>query len=158
MKGKATRLLFLLLTLAALPATAQQGRTAVLLEGPNRVRGVPFLSPNAFAAQRGVYELSGGREAELYLLQLLLEEPLGWGPFSCPALAADGVALASREAESRTLYAYRSDRQERTILIALPPDSGEACDFLDTFLEELDFFAAALRDSPLLPFPAVFDY
>ncbi|MFW6215558.1 MAG: hypothetical protein ACOC45_06385 [Alkalispirochaetaceae bacterium] len=157
MKGKATLLLLLLLLLLPLsPASAQEPRRAILLEGPTEVRGVALLEPNAFRAQRAVYELSGEVEAEVYLLQLLLEEPLEWDSFSCPPVAGEGVDLASRETGGRRVYAYRSEEPARTILIALPGEEG--CAFLDAFLEELAFFSSALSGSRLLPFPAVFNY
>lgn len=134
------------------------GRRAILLQGPNLVRGVPSLGANAFEAQRAVYELSSGEEVELYFISLLVSRVGEWGSFSCAAVAGPGVSLNARESSTGSIYAYRSDAEQRTILLAgtLPPEA--ACDFIASFLAELAFFSSALGSSPLLPFPAVLTY
>ena len=133
-------------------------RSAVLLEGPTAIRGVPQLGPNAFRAQSAVYELSSGTEVEIFLLQLLVEDAAGFSPFSCPAVEEGGAVLAARESGDASIYLYRSEAERRTLLLRGPDEPGEACSFLAAFLEELEFFVSALSGTPLLPFPGVFRY
>jgi hypothetical protein len=133
-------------------------RRAILLQGPNLVRGVPYLGANAFEAQRAVYELSSGEEVELYLMSLLVPRAAEGGPFACPTVAGSGVSLNAGERSGGTVYAYRSEADQRTILASGIQPREAACDFLSSFLQELAFFSSALGDSPLLPFPAVLTY
>ena len=134
------------------------GRSAILLEGPNLVRGVPALGANAFEAQRAVYELSPGEEVEIYLISLLVSRVNEWGPFSCAAVAGPEVTLNARERSAGTVYAYRNEAEQRTLIVSGSFPAEAACDFISSFLEELAFFSSALGSSPLLPFPAVLTY
>ena len=147
----------LLLLSTILPAQQTEGR-AILLQGPNLIRGVPALGANAFEAQRARYELSSGEEVELYLVSLLVPSVDAWGSFDCPALSGPGVTLNSRQGTASRVYAYRSDNEGRTVLLVGGADPARACDFLSAFLEELAFFSSALGESPLLPFPGVLTY
>ncbi|MFP4426609.1 MAG: hypothetical protein ACLFPP_09145 [Spirochaetaceae bacterium] len=149
--------LLLLLVSSALPAQDDE-RRAILLQGPNLVRGVPALEANAFEAQRARYELSSGEEVELYLLSLIIGSIDAWEPFDCPALAGSGVTLNRREGSASRVFAYRSEEEGRTVLLLGAEESGEACAFLAAFLEELGYFSSALGESPLLPFPGVLTY
>lgn len=142
----------------SLGAQEADDRRAILLEGPNRVRGIRGLGPNALAAQRGVYELHDGGEVEIFILALFVDRPDEWNGFSCPALAAPEIALTVTEEHGRPIYAYRSREEGRTILGVGFESPEVSCDFLVAFLDELSFFSSALQSSPLLPFPAVLTY
>lgn len=133
-------------------------RRAILLRGPNLIRGVPALGANAYDAQRAVYELSSGAEVELFLLSLLVPRVDEWGPFSCATLTGPGITLNARERAAGTVYAYRNEAEQRTLIATGIPTGEGACDFLSSFLQELSFFSSALGSSPLLPFPAVLTY
>lgn len=152
----------LLLPAGVLSAQEDGGETAprraTLLEGPNRVRGIHGLGPNALAAQRGLYELNDGTEVELFILSLVVERPDQWRAFACPLLEEPGISLNVTEEHGRPLYAYRSEEESRTLLGVGFPSDAIACDFIARFLEELSFFSSALQTAPLLPFPAVLTY
>jgi hypothetical protein len=75
-----------LLTAAAFPLAAQQGEEreplGVLVEGPGRSRGLPFLPTNAIAHYRGLYELPEG-EATVYYTEQEIVPLAAWERQSC---------------------------------------------------------------------------
>jgi len=136
----------------SLPTSAPQG-TALLVRGPDRVRGIPFFSPNAIPALRGSY-LIGTETVDLWFTR----DPLVFGPDWSPAaswatgskgFAADGGAGVLDLALPSPTW---------TVIFRLPSSGATMHRFVAAFVERFGFFLDNARLDADISFPATVSY
>ncbi|MFP4067373.1 MAG: hypothetical protein ACLFS5_07700 [Spirochaetaceae bacterium] len=136
--------------------------TGVLLSGPRTGRGLPFIVPNTFEYDRGLYDTPEGT-AEVYCTEGRLYPEEGWAETSCGEL---DVAVVSA-APVRTMY-YRLPEEAGHVFFRFIADGGRnasgpgpslseeaACAFIEAFIERFEFFRETTRHGRQAAFPAV---
>lgn len=120
---------------------------ALLLQGPELVRGLPFLGDNAIPARRGSYGYKGARVL-VYYTQEAVMIPSGWEEFDCR-----GTVYRKGVYDGGWVYA-RTDPQGWSEFVFFGDDTLRVCDFLETFLSRFNYFRGL---SGTFSFPAVLE-
>jgi len=138
----------ILLILFSLPLFAQEtAGPAVLSSGPEAVRGIPFLGPNALAAKRGEYSFRDTR-VRVYFTEEAILLPPGWETVAC-----SGREYLSAPYDGGRVYYLQSSRGWSIFVFFQNPEAP-ACGFLEPFFSRLNYF---LGISPVFSFPAVLE-
>ncbi len=123
---------------------------AVLLRGPEVVRGIPVYAPNRIAAFQGVYRL-GSETLEVLFTRQELYIPAEWTPRLCGSLRlfeverADTFSLCYRHGGEFFLFFFFPNAQA-------PP---YWCRFTGSFVERFLFLLNFVNHQTDGPFPAI---
>jgi hypothetical protein len=157
----------LLLLLGAAPLSAAN---ALLLEGPDDGRGIPFLYPNVMDYAVGSYRLSEGSRVTVYYTREAVAVQEEWETVGCNgrslrAFAFRGSAVRYVSAEGFNLFlvfpaaAAGSQADEGGAAAGGPPaptpSRASLCSFIDQFIEDFTYFRGAVGERDGVPFPAV---
>jgi hypothetical protein len=126
---------------------------AVLLRGPEAVRGVPVYAPNRIAAFQGVYRL-GSETLEVLFTRQQLYVPAEWTPRLCGSLrlfeveGAEPFSLCYRHQGAFFLFFFFPDAQEPAYW----------CRFAASFVERFLFLLSFVDNETDVPFPAILTF
>ncbi len=138
---------------------------ALLIKGPERIKGLPFLLPNTIPSFRGTYrwyqEEGGGREVTAYYTDKEIVPSAGWEEISC-----EGYTLFRLPGENRERLSAVKDKAVADLLfypgegkwylfLAFSGGKEDLCLFTLPFLRRLIRFLAISRKEGVVPLPAV---
>ena len=165
----------LLLLLGAAPLSAAN---ALLLQGPDDGRGIPFLYPNVMDYAVGSYRLSEGSRVTVYYTREAVAVQEEWETVGCNgrrlrAFAFRGSAVRYVSAEGFSLFlvvpaaagaqageagAADGDGAAAEGPPAPTPSRARLCSFIDQFIEDFTYFRGAVGERDGAPFPAVLQF
>lgn len=137
-------------------------RRAYLILGADRIKGLPFFSPNAIPALSGAYELGaaptvpGAPTLELWYTRETVVLGPAWKSFGAVGgraylLSSGGAGVLALRADRYTLFFRAAEGSLRL-------DDARAASFVEAFSRKfLSFFENASSDAEL-SFPAFVDY
>lgn len=122
---------------------------AILVSGPTRGKGIEFLGPNVIEHQRAEYRVTEGAVGVIYF------EYRGeiWEPTASYRCGQDFFVEVATFDGTAHLY----DGDGFRVFVTFPDGFDAYCAFLTPLLERLEFFRAATRGDPAVPFPAFLD-
>lgn len=159
---------------------AEDQPLAILLKGPERIKGLPFLLPNVLDAYSGLYRwfLTGEGEsairsaAAVYYTEEEIVPSDSWNSFSCGdynllLLGPNNVerlnALRRNDVPEVSEIIYYSGGGDWSLFFAVMPLNGVegeesvSCGFIVPFLRGFVRFLTITGDSGPPPFPAVLE-
>ncbi len=140
---------------AAAFAVAAPPGTAVLVEGPDRIRGLPFFAPNAIPALRGRY-LLGSLPVLVWYTREILVFGKDWSPD--PAWLAGKAYQALKTSSAGEGFDLALRMQGWTLILKLPSADPVSRRFVAAFVDRFAFFQANAPSETELSFPATVSY
>jgi hypothetical protein len=157
----------LLLLVGAAPLSAAN---ALLLEGPDDGRGIPFLYPNVMDYAVGRYRLSEGSRVTVYYTREAVAVQEEWETVGCNGRSLRGFAFRGNSVryvpgdEFSLFLVFPADagaqagEGEAAAAGARAPSRARLCSFIDQFIEDFTYFRGAVGDRDGAPFPAVLQF
>jgi len=140
------------LAVTIVPLTAQEESGRVFLDsGPTRARGLRFLPVNVLPHYRGEYRVPEGVITVYYTDREVAVYP-SWKRIDCSRV--DLLRIPYRDAE---VIAYLVDNRSWDLFFSFPPDYGDVCLFVTTFVSRFLYFLQADTYSAVPPFPAILE-
>ncbi|HUX37386.1 MAG TPA: hypothetical protein VMV44_05735 [Rectinemataceae bacterium] len=136
-------------------AVAAPPGTAVLEEGPDRVRGLPFFAPNAIPALWGRYVL-GNTDVVIWYTREILVFGKDWSPDPAWIAGKAYQALKTPGAGEGLDLALRMSGW--TLIFELPSSDPASRRFVAAFVDRFGFFLSNARSEADLSFPATVAY
>ncbi|RKX81183.1 MAG: hypothetical protein DRP58_12165 [Spirochaetes bacterium] len=146
-------LVFLLL-FSSFPAFGEEGNVGILVKGPEREMGFPYIYPNALETWSGFYRYLYS-DIEVYFTRGFILLPAEWEKHLCGKISGfvpEGNVFFYQDTSWSLLFLFslnESNLEKSSIVLSLK----EQCSFVDKFIPRLKYL---LRDSnvldpPLLP-------
>ncbi|MCD6397750.1 MAG: hypothetical protein J7L71_09435 [Spirochaetaceae bacterium] len=146
-------LVFLLL-FSSFPAFGEEGNVGILVKGPEKEMGFPYIYPNAIETWSGIYSYLDSN-IKVYFSRGFIFIPIEWEKHSCGKISGflPGNALFFYQDTAWSLLFRFSLNESDSAKISILLSPEEQCFFIGKFISRLKYF---LRDSnapdpPLLP-------
>jgi len=146
-------LVFLLL-FSSFPAFGEEGDVGILVRGPEKEMGFPYLYPNALETWSGIYRYLES-DIKVYFTRGYIFRPTKWGKYSCGKISGyipDENIFFYQDTSWSLLFLFslnESNLEESSIILS----PKEQCSFIDNFISRLMYLLRNpnVIDPPLLP-------
>jgi len=146
-------LVFLLL-FSSFPAFGKEGNVGILVKGPEKEMGFPYIYPNAIETWSGIYRYLDS-DFKVYFTRGFILRPTEWEKHSCGKISGflPGNALFFYQYTEWSVLFRFSLNESEVISASKVLSLEEQCLFIGKFISRLKYF---LRDSndmlpPLIP-------
>jgi hypothetical protein len=139
------------LLLIAQEADEPDEEVSVLLRGPIRRKGLPYIYPNALTTYFGEYDFRGEMVTLFYAEGNVVPDE-EWEPFVCT-----NTRLFVIPGGSGTTLFYRNSAGW-VVIFSVPEGArsgADICPFITVFLDRFTYFRGISRQSGAVSFPAV---
>lgn len=138
---------------AGSPAS-EDNKRAVLLDGPFRGTGIPFLAPNLLSYSYGHYRFDG-LKIDVYFTRLAVPTDAAWVPHNCRGRVLRTIP------QSGVTVLYYDNSPQWSLFFRIPASLPDDCPFVATFIDRFVYFYDSIYQQQSygkteeIPFPGV---